>query len=145
MPIVSVTRLRVRSLRYLAGFVWYTYQSKRQLRRSPGFLGGSVATAPALTFWTTTAWSDEASMKRFRDTDWHKAAMPRLLNWCSEASLARWSQESAAIPDGAAMLERLKAGGRISKVRHPTAGHAAGQTVPDDRAPQPGLPIRPRA
>jgi hypothetical protein len=145
MPVMSVTRLRVGALRYLPGFLWYTYQSKRQLSRADGFLGGALANAPAWTFWTTTAWTDEASMKRFRDAGWHKKAMPRLLDYCSEASLARWTQDTADLPTGAAMLERLTSSGRVSKVRHPTPGHAAGQTVPDGRVPRPGLPIRPRS
>ena len=144
MAVVSVTRLRVRSLRYMPGFLWYTYQSRRQLARSPGFLGGLLANAPGRTFWTTTAWTDEASMKQFRDASWHKKAMPRLLDYCEEASLARWTQDSADLPSAATMLERLRTTGRVSKVRHPTPGHAAGQTVPDGHAPRPGLPFSPR-
>jgi hypothetical protein len=143
MPVMSVTRLRVRALRYLPAFAWYAFQSKRQLSRSPGFLGGALAPAPSWTFWTTSAWVDEASMKRFRDTAWHKRAMPRLLDYCNEASLARWTQDTADLPTSPEMLERLKTSGRISKVRHPTAGQAAGQTVPDGHAPRPGLPVRP--
>ena len=144
MPIVSITRLRLRSLRFVPGFAWYTWQSQRQLARSPGFLGGSVSTGPALAFWTASAWTDETAMKGFRDAAWHKRAMPKLLEWCDEASVARWSQEGAALPDRNAMLERMTTAGRTSKVRHPTAAHAAGQTAPDGRAPQPGLPVKPR-
>ena len=143
MAMISLTRLRVRSLRYMPGFLWYTYQSKRQLTPSPGFLDGTLATAPSWTFWTITAWADEASMKRFRDTSWHKAAMPRLLDYCDEASLARWTQDTAELPAAAALVERLKSGGRTSKVRHPTPEHAAGQTVPDGQPPTPRLRIRP--
>jgi hypothetical protein len=143
MPVLSVTRLRVRSWRYMPGFLLYTFQSRRQLRNSHGFLGGVLANSPGLAFWTTTAWLDEASMKRFRDTGWHKAAMPKLLEWCDEASLARWSQDGPELPDAAATLQRLQTAGRISKVRHPSAAHAAGGTVPDGRPPRPGLPIHP--
>ncbi len=143
MPVISLTRLRVRALRFLPGFLWHAYQSQRQLSRSPGFLRGSLATAPSWTFWTITAWTDEAAMKRYRDTDRHKAAMPRLLEYCDEASLARWTQDSADLPDTAALLERLKTAGRISKVRHPSPGHAAGETVPDGQPPRPARVIRP--
>lgn len=144
MPTISLTRLRVRSMRFLPGFFWYTYQSKRQLTRSPGFLAGTLASGPTLAFWTASAWVDEASMKRFRDSDWHKRAMPKLLHWCDEAAVARWTQDSAALPDRNAMLERMTTTGRVSKVRYPSADHAAGRTAPDGRAPQPGLPMRPR-
>lgn len=142
--IVSLTRLRVRSWRYMPGFVWFTYRSKQQLGRSPGFVTGLLANAPSLTFWTTTAWTDEGAMRRYRDSDWHKRAMPKLLDWCDEASVARWTQNTPDLPTAASMLERMQAGGRTSKVRHPSAGHAAGQTVPDGLAPRPGLPIKPR-
>jgi|SRR6476619_459885 hypothetical protein len=137
MPVISVTRLRVRAWRYLPGFLWYTLQVQRQLKRSPGFLGGALSFSPGRAFWTTTAWSDEPSMKEFRDSGWHKPAMRKLLDWCDEASLARWTQPTAALPDAAGMLEQLQSLGRTSKVRHPTAGHAAGQTVPDGHAPRP--------
>src|SRR5258708_33677211 len=143
MPVMSVTRLRVQSVRYLPAFVWYSFRSIQQLRGSPGFLGGMLASSPAWTFWTTTMWVDEASMKRFRDMDWHQRAMPMLLHWCNEASLARWTQDTVELPSALAMLERLQRRGRISKVRHPTSGQAAGQTAPDGLAPQPRLTIGP--
>jgi hypothetical protein len=50
MPLVSLTRLRGRSLRYLPGFVWYAFASARQVRRVPGFMGGHLATGPKRTF-----------------------------------------------------------------------------------------------
>jgi hypothetical protein len=137
MPVVSVTRLRVRAWRYLPGFLWYTWQVQRQLKRSPGFVAGAVSMAPGRAFWTTTAWTDEGSMKAFRDSGWHKPAMRKLLDWCDEASLARWTQPTDDLPNPAAMLEKLQSLGRTSKVRHPTTGHAAGQVVPDGRAPRP--------
>jgi hypothetical protein len=99
MPVMSVTRLRVGAWRYLPGFLWYTYQSKRQLTRSPGFLGGALANAPAWTFWTTTVWTDDVdeALPRCRLA---KKAMPRLLDYCSEASLAHWTEDTADLPTG---------------------------------------------
>jgi hypothetical protein len=66
---------------------------------------------------------------------------PALAFW---TAVARWTQDSPALPDRNAMLERMTAIGRTSKVRYPTVAHAAGRTAPDGRAPQPGLPMRPR-
>jgi hypothetical protein len=137
MPVISVTRLRIRAWRYLPGFLWYTWQSQRQLKRSPGFLGGALSLAPAGAFWTTTAWADERAMTGFRDSGWHKPAMRKLLEWCDEASLARWTQPTADLPNPVEMLQKLQSLGRTSKVRHPTARHAEGQTVPDGHPPRP--------
>lgn len=142
--IVSLTRLRVRAWRYMPGFIWYTYQSKRQLARSPGFVAGLLAHAPSRTFWTTTVWTDEGAMKQYRDSGWHKRAMPKLLDWCDEASVARWAQDTPDLLTAAGMLEKMTASGRTSKVRNPSRDHAAGQTVPDGLAPRPGLPMRPK-
>jgi hypothetical protein len=136
MPVVSVTRLRVRSWWRLPEFLWLTFAVQRQVKRSSGFLAGALGTAPKLTFWTTTVWNDEGSMKQFRDTGAHKPAMRRLLDLCEEASLTRWTQETAEVPTAAEMLDRLRTSGRISKVRHPTAEHDAGNTVPDGRPPR---------
>jgi hypothetical protein len=142
MPAVSVTRLRVRSLFLMPQFLWHTLRSQRQLKGSPGLLGSTLANAPGRAFWTATVWEDEAAIKRFRDSGAHRQAMPKLLDMCDEASLARWTQDSAELPSAAVMLERLQTIGRTSKVRHPSAGHRAGQTVPDGRAPRRGAPAK---
>lgn len=143
MPVVSVTRLRVRSWRLLPEFLWLTIRIRRQIRRSEGFLAGALSTAPRLTFWTTTLWADDVTMKRFRDTDPHRRAMVRLLDLCDEASLVRWSQTGTDVASADVMLDRLRTAGRISKVRYPSEQQAAGHTVPDGQAPRRGAAIRP--
>lgn len=144
MPVVSVTRLRVRSLRHLPEFLWLTIGIRRQARGSTGFLNGALSTAPRLTFWTTTVWADEGAMKAFRDTNPHKRAVRRLLDICGEASLVRWTQDDPGVASPSVMLERLRTIGRTSKVRHPSPGQAAGQTVPDGTPPRRGVGMRPR-
>lgn len=87
MTFISVTRLRVRSLFYVPQFVWRTLQSLRQTERAPGFMGGKVLREARNTFWTITAWEDAAAMNAFRTSGAHRTAMPKLLNWCDEASV----------------------------------------------------------
>src|SRR5262245_56671979 len=113
---ISITRLRVRAWRYLPRFLWHTLASQRQVKRSAGLIRGALSTAPGLVFWTATVWNDEAAMKRFRDADAHKTAMPKLLDICDEASLAHWTQDTDQVPEPARMLERMQAIGRLSKV-----------------------------
>ena len=74
----SVTRLRVRSVRFLPAFLWKTFLSQRQVERAPGFLGGELLVDSGLTFWTLTVWGSEQAMKRFRGAGAHARVMSRL-------------------------------------------------------------------
>jgi heme-degrading monooxygenase HmoA len=133
MPLISVTRLRVRSWTYLPGFLWDTIKSVRQVQRSPGFLGGRLLVNARYVFWTMTAWQDEAAMNAYRTGGAHRQAMPKLLDWCDEAAVVHWTQESPEIPAWQQAQQHVLEKGRLSKVNHPSATQAARQ-IP---APQP--------
>jgi heme-degrading monooxygenase HmoA len=133
MPLISVTRLRVRSFLYLPGFLWDTLHSVRQVQRSPGFLGGRLLVNARYVFWTMTAWQDEAAMNAYRTGGAHRQAMPKLLNWCDEAAVVHWTQESPEIPAWQQAQQHMSEKGRLSKVNHLSAMQAA-QQIP---APQP--------
>ena len=98
MPLISVTRLRVRSFLYLPGFLWDTFQSVRQVQRINGFLGGRLLVNPGYVFWTLTAWQGEADMNAYRTGGAHRRAMPKLLDWCNEAAVVHWTEDSPEIP-----------------------------------------------
>ena len=70
-----------------------------------------------------TVWSDQAAMRKYMSTGSHKVAMPRLLDWCDEASVVHWNEESEAFPTWPQAAERMR-GGRASKVRNPSPQHA---------------------
>ena|ERR1700679_2190354 len=123
MTFVSLTRLRIRSIRFLPVFVIYTLRARGQARRSAGFRGGALLLDRSWTFWTMTAWADEASMRAYRNTDAHKAAMPHLLDWCDEASIAHWLQPDATLPSWLEADKKMREIGRTSKVRHPSPHH----------------------
>jgi hypothetical protein len=133
MPLISVTRLRVRSFLYLPGFLWDTFHSVRQVQRSPGFLGGRLLVNAGYVFWTMTAWQNEAAMNGYRISGAHSKAMPKLLHWCNEAAVVHWTHESREIPEWQQAQQHMVEKGRLSKVNHPSAGQAARQ-IP---APQP--------
>jgi hypothetical protein len=89
MPLVAVTCLRVQSYRFLLHFGWDAWRSFRQAKHAAGSLGVKLRRADGLAFWTLTAWKDEAAMNAYRIAHPHQAAMPKLLEWCDEAAVAR--------------------------------------------------------
>ena len=83
MPFVSITRLRVRSWRYLPGFLLQSVRAARQAKGVPGNLSVSLLRDAEFAFWTRTVWSDETAMRGFMLSGAHRHVMPRLLQWCS--------------------------------------------------------------
>lgn len=124
MPFVSLTRLRLRSIRFFPVFAVHALRTRAQAAAAPGFIRGVLLMDRGTTFWTMTAWESEAHMRAYMLAGAHKAAMPRLMHWCDEASVAHWEQDQAELPTWAEADRRMRATGRISKVRHPSPNHA---------------------
>jgi len=124
MVFVSLTRLRLRSIRFLPGFAIYAVRSQMQVQKAPGFLKVALLPDKKWTFWTLTAWESQESMRQYMTSGAHKKAMPHLLHWCDEASVAHWTQEDAVLPTWAEADKKMREIGRVSKVNHPSAQHA---------------------
>ena len=127
---VSVTRLRLRSARYFIPFLVYSLRSMRQAKRSAGNVVTDVMRDDHGGYWTRSVWTDEAAMRAFMTSGAHRGAMPKLLDWCSEAALVHWQQESATAPAWDDAHRRLTTEGRPSKVRHPSPAHERLQIPP---------------
>ncbi|HUA16869.1 MAG TPA: DUF3291 domain-containing protein [Verrucomicrobiae bacterium] len=136
MALVSITRLRVRSSRYLLPFFVRALQSAYQAKRAEDNLAVSVLRQSHRTFWTRTVWTSEEAMKAFMMAGAHRSVMRSLLEWCDEAALVHWLQDSSQPPAWGEAHRRLQAEGRTSKVNHPTADQQAFRIGPMD------LPIR---
>lgn len=66
-------------------------------------------------------------MKSFMLAQPHGQVMRRLLEWCDEAALVHWEQESDGKPDWQEAHRRLQEDGRRSKVNHPSPAHESFQ------------------
>jgi hypothetical protein len=121
----SVTRLRVRSIKYLPAFLWYTSFSRRQVTRAAGFFAGRLLVDPHWTFWTLTVWESERAMKAYRGSGAHGKVMPRLAEWCDEGAYAHWELTDVSIPSWPEAYDYMVAKGRLSPVAHPSADHSA--------------------
>jgi len=123
MPVISVTRLKLRSLWFLPQFLWISNFINRQIVKASGFHRGRVFVDKGLTFWTTTAWNDEAGMQGFRDSGAHKRAMSRLPKWCSEGTSVHWNQDHDQLPDWNAAYDRILKNVRVTYVKAPSDRH----------------------
>jgi heme-degrading monooxygenase HmoA len=124
MPFVSITRLRVRSWRFMPGFYLHAMATTRQAAAAPGFHAGRLFPDRHRTFWTATLWDDREAMRAYITSGSHLKVMPKLMRWCDEASIAHWEQEHETLPSWQEADTRMRREGRASKVLHPTAAHA---------------------
>jgi hypothetical protein len=120
MPLVSITRLRVRSWRYLPAFLLGAFRAARQARLAAGSLAVSVLRDARLAFWTRTVWSGEKEMRAFTLSGVHRPIMSRLRRWCDEAAVVHWLQDDPEPPSWAEACRRLRQDGRTSPVEHPS-------------------------
>jgi hypothetical protein len=125
MPLVSVTRLRLRRLRDFPQFGLFTIRSFFQAKGATGNARVVMLRDRRLTFWTITVWRTPEAMKAFRNSGAHLKAMARLAEWCDEATFVHWSQDSDAAPGPKLAFERLVNDGVVSRVKRPSENHAA--------------------
>lgn len=112
MPVISATRLHVRSWRYVPSVVAATLAAAWQARIAHGSLAVSVLSVSWDTYWTRTAWRDEASMMAYVHAGVHRAIMRRLLRWCDESSVVHWDDATGQLPPWSEAHWRLCEQGR---------------------------------
>ena len=124
MALVSITRLRVRSVLFVPRFIWLNERVIRQIVHSPGFREGRLLIDAQLTAWTMTSWDSETSMRAYRENGAHRVAMPKLASLCDEASVARF-EDRADLPTWDEAHAQILSRGRASKLRHPSPRHSS--------------------
>ena len=127
VPLVSVTRLRLRSILYLLPFAISAGGVSRQALKSPGCQGVRTRKTRGLAFWTLTMWDDEKSLWSFVSQSPHREVMPKLSAWCDEAAVAHWKQESGAMPEWGVATRVLLESGRLLRIAHPSDAHRQGR------------------
>jgi hypothetical protein len=70
-------------------------------------------------------WTDEQAMKAFMTAGVHRKIMRSLLEWCNEAAVVHWTQDSLQMPSWEEAHQRIQQDGRRSKVNHPSEAHTA--------------------
>jgi quinol monooxygenase YgiN len=122
--LASVTRFRLRSLRFAPFFMLHANRTIAQIRKADGFVAGAVRRDADLAFWTLTVWRDEAAMRAYGASGAHRKAVPHLAEWGDEACVAHWTQPGTALPEWPEAVRRLREDGRAVTLRYPAPAHA---------------------
>ncbi len=130
--LVSVTRFRLRSLRFLPFFLLHANRTIAQIRKAEGFVAGAVRRDADLAFWTMTVWRDEQAMRAYSASGAHRKAAPRLAEWADEASVGHWRQAGGNLPEWPDAVRRLREEGRAVALNHP-APHRSGRDFATSR------------
>jgi hypothetical protein len=123
MYFVSITRLRLRSWRFLPLFMVQAIRTNMQAKQAAGNLFVSVLPDAKHTYWTRTLWTNEAAMRTYMVAGAHGKAMRSLMDWCDEASVVHWEQAGREPPSWEEAYDRMVHAGRTSKVKHPSDAH----------------------
>lgn len=140
---VSVTRLHLKSPLYLPLFAWNNLLILWQTINTPGFISGEILADTKQTFWTMTAWEEQAAMKIFRNSGAHRSVMPKIQDWCDEASVVHWRQTETSLPKWADVHHRLITEGFLTKLANPSPAHLE-RNIPAPTFSK-GLPLRPHS
>jgi len=119
--LVSVTRFRLRSLRFLPFFMLHANRTIAQIRKADGFVAGAVQRDAELAFWTLTVWRDEHAMRAFGASGAHRKAIPHLADWADEASVGHWTQRGSDLPEWPEAVRRLREEGHPLTLRYSAA------------------------
>jgi hypothetical protein len=111
--VVLASRLRLRSLHHVPGFLRHALKIRRQVRRSAGALGVSLIAQPfARTFWTLSAWTGHDAISRFVGEEPHRSTMARYHERLEHADFVTWPVAGASLPAARGGAEDLWAEGR---------------------------------
>jgi hypothetical protein len=115
-------------------FVIQSFRAAQQAKSTEGNLSVSLLRQPQWAFWTRTVWTSEEAMRGYMMSGVHRGVMRKLLEWCDEAALVHWIQDSQQPPEWTEAREKMQAIGRTSKVNHPSEDQRAFR-IPELRVP----------
>ena len=97
--VVLGSRLELRSYWPILGFLRAAIAVRKQVRNSPGALGVSLIAEPARkTFWTLSAWVDQAALNAFVSKPPHHAVMTHYRPEMASSSFADFTIRPDQLP-----------------------------------------------
>jgi heme-degrading monooxygenase HmoA len=107
MPVIVVTRLRVKDPELTDAFFTTAVALLEQARASEGILGSDVLADANNAWWTVTGWQTRQAIQDYVHRDPHLSAMNHLDEWCDEASFVDWEQDGTVLPSWQTAYQHL--------------------------------------
>ena len=123
MPVIVVTRLRLKDPALLDEFFTDAVAAIEQATKSEGNLGADALADANNAWWSVSAWQERRLMRAFVDTEPHLAISSRLDHYCDEATFVDWEQDSPDLPDWPTSHRHLVADGQAAELTHPSAAN----------------------
>ena len=123
---VMASRLEVRSLRHVPGFLAASLRLWRQARGAPGAIGVALRAEPLRrTFWTVSAWEDDGAIRAYAAAEPHRSAMRRKRAVMRGSDFVFWDAAAADLPVSWEEVERRIAEHRARNDARAGTGTAA--------------------
>ena len=98
---VMASRLELHRLRDVPSFLAAALRIRRQMLASPGALGVSLVARPLRrTFWTLSAWQDQAALSSAVGRQPHRQIMTRFRPRMAGSAFVTWTAPAMALPVG---------------------------------------------
>ena len=123
MPVIVVTRLRLRDPALLDEFFTDAVAAIEQAMKSEGNLGADALADANNAWWSVSAWQERRLMQAFVDSEPHLGISARLDHYCDEATFVDWEQASPDLPDWQTSWRHLTADGKAAELTHPSAAN----------------------
>jgi hypothetical protein len=123
MPVIVVTRLRLKDPALLDEFFTDAVAAIEQATKADGNLGADALADASNAWWSVTAWQDRRQMRAFVDAQPHLNISGRLDHYCDEATFVDWEQASPKLPEWRTNWSHLTADGKAAELTHPSAAN----------------------
>jgi quinol monooxygenase YgiN len=123
MPVIVVTRLRLKEPALLDEFFTDAVTAIEQAQKSEGNLGADALADANNAWWSVSAWQDRRLMRAYVDSQPHLSIRTRLDHYCDEATFVDWEQEGPDLPGWQTSWHHLTADGRAAELTQPSAAN----------------------
>ena len=123
MPVIVVTRLRLRDPALLDEFFTAAVAAMEQAQKSDGNLGADALADANNAWWSVSSWQGRDPMQAFVGSEPHRSISMRLDHFCDEATFVDWEQASPDLPDWQTSWRHITADGKAAELTRPSGAN----------------------